>query len=134
LFPLADSGDDGYKAQASLVGCFPANGFGLIAGPGSVVLGSAASRHTLAVIAGDAPVLALAICARAAIVPRDLTRPVDRPAPCTRSGASASADPAPHGKPCGPHPSGRRGRPKGTRHNAVLARSVLVGAAPHNAR
>lgn len=36
LFPLADSGGDGYKAQASPVGCFPANGFGLYDMAGNV--------------------------------------------------------------------------------------------------
>ena len=29
VFPAVDTGADGYKAQASPVGCFPANGFGL---------------------------------------------------------------------------------------------------------
>ena len=29
VFPALDTGADGYKAQASPVGCFPANGFGL---------------------------------------------------------------------------------------------------------
>lgn len=78
-----------------------------IAGPGSVVLGPAASRHTLAVVAADVPVRALVIavgdllflgqrgevlaienwktahqrylayCARSAIVPRDLTLPAN---------------------------------------------------------
>jgi formylglycine-generating enzyme required for sulfatase activity len=36
LFPLHDSGKDGYKAQASPVGCFPANGFGLYDMAGNV--------------------------------------------------------------------------------------------------
>src|SRR3546814_14762398 len=29
VFPVADSGADGYKAQVAPVGCFPANGHGL---------------------------------------------------------------------------------------------------------
>lgn len=29
VFPVADTGDDGHKATAAPVGCFPANGFGL---------------------------------------------------------------------------------------------------------
>jgi formylglycine-generating enzyme required for sulfatase activity len=29
VFPVVDTGEDGYRAQTSPVGCFPANGFGL---------------------------------------------------------------------------------------------------------
>lgn len=36
IFPLMDMGTDGYKAQPSPVGCFPANGFGLYDMAGNV--------------------------------------------------------------------------------------------------
>jgi len=36
IFPVQDSGADGYKAQAAPVGCYPANGFGLYDMAGNV--------------------------------------------------------------------------------------------------
>ena len=36
IFPVGDTGDDGYPAQAAPVGCFPANGYGLYDMAGNV--------------------------------------------------------------------------------------------------
>ncbi len=36
VFPSLDTGEDGYRAQASPVGCFPANGYGLYDMAGNV--------------------------------------------------------------------------------------------------
>ncbi len=36
VFPAVDSGQDGYKARAAPVGCYPPNGFGLVDMAGNV--------------------------------------------------------------------------------------------------